>query len=301
MPRNETRALYENITIPEPYNITHSKTLLPAFLQREGTAAIGRFRQRYRTQEHYQESMKNMYALITQVDQACKEIVTEIEKQGLLNETMIIFTADNGMFNGAHGFAGKWYPYQESIRVPLIIHDPRMPKSKLGTTNEDFTLNVDLAETILGAAGLPPHPDMQGRNIADLYMEERASLLEKEPWRREFFYEYEVGYDRGIPSSNALVRKDFKYIEWLTVNEEQLFDLQADPFEFTDVKDRPENQELLKEMRARMAVLKEEASRGALERECFKAKNQEENMRRYSMLAVDPAAAATADNLTTFR
>ena len=59
--------------------------------------------------------MENIYALITQVDQAYKEIVDELKKQDFYNSTMIMFTTDNGVFNGAHGLASKWYPYQESI------------------------------------------------------------------------------------------------------------------------------------------------------------------------------------------
>ncbi len=140
--------------------------------------------------------MRNIYALITQIDMASKQIVDEVKKQGLYNNTMIIFTTDNGMFHSSHGSAGKWYPYQESIRVPLIIYDPRMPKDKKGTIDDNFTLNVDLAETILGAAGLKPHERMQGRDISDLYLPNRnkgyengLTALELKPWRDEFFYE----------------------------------------------------------------------------------------------------------------
>jgi len=268
--------------------MTHARSLLPKFLQMDKTAAVSRFRLRYGSQEHYQESMKNMYALITQVDQACKEIVDEVKKQGLLDETMIIFTADNGMFNGAHGLAGKWYPYQESIRVPLIIHDPRMPKSKRGTVNDDFTLNVDLAETILGAAGLPPHPDMQGRDMADLYLEDREDIRKERPWRDEFFYEYDTD-GRYIPGSRALVRKKFKYIDWYDRGHEQLFDLEEDPFEFTDVKDRPENAKIVEEMRKRTTVLRVQAMGGlhAIRKGCPPVK-MEELYRLYSMSSIDP-------------
>jgi len=126
-PKNETRAMYDNIIIPEPYNMTQAFGMLPDFLQYHRSAAVARFYERYRTEEHYQEALKRIYALITQVDQACKSIVDEVKKQGLYDNTMIIFTTDNGMFHGSHGLAGKWYPYQESIRVPLTIHDPRMP------------------------------------------------------------------------------------------------------------------------------------------------------------------------------
>jgi arylsulfatase len=264
MPKNSTRALYENVTIPELYNMTHARSLLPLFLKFDRSAAVARFRQRYKTQEHYQESMKNMYALITQIDQACRDIVEEIKAQGLLNETMIIFTTDNG------------------------IHDPRMPESKRGSVNDEFTLNVDLAETILGAAGLPPHPGMQGRDIADLYLEEREAVRKERPWRDEFFYELDVDEGRHVPASNALVRKKFKYIHWYSFDHEQLFNLEDDPFEFTDVKDRPEYADILNEMRERMAVLKVEAAGGpnVVKKECKKVDSMEME-RRYSMTAVE--------------
>eukprot|EP00554_Chaetoceros_debilis_P015659 CAMPEP_0194125152 /NCGR_PEP_ID=MMETSP0150-20130528/59311_1 /TAXON_ID=122233 /ORGANISM="Chaetoceros debilis, Strain MM31A-1" /LENGTH=751 /DNA_ID=CAMNT_0038818947 /DNA_START=128 /DNA_END=2383 /DNA_ORIENTATION=- len=262
-PKNETRALYENITIPEPYNMTHAFSLLPKFLQYDRSASVQRKRKRYRSPLHYQEAMKNIYALITQVDQACKDIVDEVKKKGLYNNTMIIFSTDNGMFHGSHGLAGKWYPYQESIRVPLIIHDPRMPADKVGSIDDNFTLNVDLAETILGAAGLKPHERMQGRDISDLYLpnkseDDEKTALEETPWRDEFFYEFTFGDETYIPSSNALVRKKWKFIDWYGHNHEQLFDLEEDPLEFTDVKDRAENAEILSEMRSKLAMYKEQ-------------------------------------------
>ena len=174
----------------------HTFQQLPKFLQ-TGRTAQARFYNRYRTSEHFQESMKNYYALISGVDQACKEIIDKLKAEGLYENTMIIFTADNGMFHGAHGLAGKWYPYQESIRVPLIIYDPRMPKEKVGTLDDSFTLNIDLAETILGAAGIKPPDVMQGRDISDLYLRtnekndyHNSASVHKEPWRKDFFYDF---------------------------------------------------------------------------------------------------------------
>ena len=75
----------------------------------------------------------------------------------------------SGNFHAEHGLADKWYPHQESIRVPLIIKDPRMSPEYKGTTNDEFTLNIDLATTILAAAGLEPLPSMMGRDMSDLY------------------------------------------------------------------------------------------------------------------------------------
>ena len=98
---------------------------------------------------------------------------------------MVIFTTDNGLYHGEHGLAGKWYPHTESIKVPLLIYDPRLPIEKRhGTTTIDdtFTLNVDLAPTIIGAAGLKnikPH-GMQGFDLSTLYLDDSDTDVEEE-------------------------------------------------------------------------------------------------------------------------
>jgi arylsulfatase A-like enzyme len=288
-PKNETRALYNNITIPEPYNHSIAFKLLPDFLRRQRSAAAARWRYRYRTPLHYQEAMKNIYALITQVDQACKEIVDEVKRLGLYNNTMIIFTTDNGMFHGSHGLAGKWYPYQESIRVPLIIYDPRMPKEKVGFVDDSFTLNVDLAETILGAAGLKPTKGMQGRDISDLYlpnMKNGKTALDRKPWREEFFYEFTFMDENFIPSSNALVRKKWKFIDWYKKNHTQLFDLENDPLELYDVKNHINNSVILNEMSQRLNEL----------RDALKEPEKGCDRGDYGVNALDPSSIVNNNN-----
>jgi len=260
-PNNETKKLYENVTIADvPYNMSEAFHALPKFLQAQKTYGHRRWYERYRTPEHYQESMRNYYALITQVDLACKNIVDELKDQKLENETMIIFTTDNGMQHGAHGLAGKWYPHQESIRVPLIVYDPRIPDEKRGTVDESFTLNIDLAETILGAAGIVPPSTMQGRDISDLYLINdggKKRALEKNPWREEFFYEFPSIEERNIPSSTALVRKEWKYINWPNQHDyDQIFHLKSDPLELNDMREDPDTTDVLNEMKQRHAELK---------------------------------------------
>jgi arylsulfatase A-like enzyme len=105
-PKNETKRLYENITIPEPYKWNESWWKLPSFFRPRNEART-RWKQRFGTYELYQNSMKCYYALITEVDKACEHIVDELKRQGIYEETMIIFTADNGFFLGEHGLAGK--------------------------------------------------------------------------------------------------------------------------------------------------------------------------------------------------
>jgi len=253
MPKKDDLSLFENETIAEPYDTGDSFSRLPHFLQDQETRAREKFIERYGTSLHYQKSMKNIYALIKGLDTAMENIVLELKQQGIYNNTMIIVSADNGMFHSEHGLAGKWYPYQESIRVPLIIRDPRMPSDKVGTTNDAFTLNVDLASTILGAAGLSSHPTMQGRDISDLYLPKiikGKTALEREKWRDEFYYEFPA-FDYLIPSSTALVRKKWKYIRWPEPRHslEQLFNLEHDPLELNDL--RNSSTQVLADMRKR--------------------------------------------------
>jgi arylsulfatase A-like enzyme len=161
-----------------------------------------------------------------------ERIVQELEVQGVLDDTLIIFTTDNGYFHAEHGWADKWYTHQESIRVPMIVRDPRMPKDKIGQLNDDFTLNIDLAPTILGAAGIETPGVMHGRDFSVLYTEQGDTT----PWRTEFFYEHPVHLREDIiPASEALVRKDYKYMLWPNYDVEQFFDLKNDTYELNDL------------------------------------------------------------------
>jgi arylsulfatase A-like enzyme len=118
--------------------------------------------------------------MATEVDSACGAILEELMRQGELDNTyFIIFTTDNGNFHSEHGLADKWYPRQESVqRTPLIICDPRM-KHK-GTTNDAFTLNIDLPPTILGVAGIAPPDKYMGQDMSQLYLKEFAN----DEWRK---------------------------------------------------------------------------------------------------------------------
>ncbi|MCU0778936.1 MAG: sulfatase [Akkermansiaceae bacterium] len=255
LPQPETMALYQDVTIPVPANATdESWKRLPDFFT-DMNEGRNRWRWRFDTPEKYQRMMKNYYRLVTGIDTTAGRILAELEKQGVLDHTLVIFTTDNGYFHGEHGLADKWYPHQESIRVPLIIRDPRMAAGKKGTTNDDFTLNVDLAPTILTAAGVAVPAVMQGRDIAPLYL-----ATEKPEWRSEFFYEHPtIKRTAFIPASQALVRKDWKYFHWPEHNVDQLFDLTTDPREENDLAADPAQARRLAEMRRRFAELKAQA------------------------------------------
>ncbi len=256
LPRPESMAWYQDVRIPVAPSATEEAFhKLPPFIANNKNEGRTRWRWRFDTPEKYQTMMKNYFRLCTEVDSACGKVIAELTRQGLLDNTLVIFTGDNGYFHGEHGLADKWYPFQESIRVPLIVRDPRLPTAKRGATDDHFALNVDLAPTILAATGLALPAKMQGRDFAPLYL-----ATQKPAWRSEFFYEHAIVGSRDfIPASQALVRKDWKYFYWPDFNTEQLFHVAADPFEENDLIADPACTEILTTLRKRFHQLKAEA------------------------------------------
>ena len=258
LPQPGSAALYANDTVPVPETATEDALKrLPPFLQRPANEGRKRWAWRFDTPEKYQTMMKNYYRLCTEVDATCGAVIAELKRQGALDNTLVIFTGDNGYFHGERGLADKWYPYEESIRVPLIVHDPRMPAIARGKTNGDFVLNVDIAPTILSAARVEAPKAMQGRNFAPLYCEANRP---DPAWREEFFYEHAIISNKDrIPASQALVRHDAKYIYWPDFQYEELFDLKADPQEQKNLIGDPAHAKQLAEMKQRFEKLKAQA------------------------------------------
>lgn len=252
LPQPESFNLYQDITVPVPPNATEASwQRLPNFFT-DKNEGRNRWHWRFDTPEKYQEMMKNYYRLATEVDTTCGRLIDELTKQGALENTLVIFTTDNGYYHAEHGLADKWYPHEESIRVPLVIRDPRMTNGQHGTVNDAMTLNVDLAPTMLTAAGIEAPGKMQGADISPLYLSEKST-----DWRTEFFYEHPTQRSSDfIPASEALVRKDWKYMLWPEHGVEQLFDLSNDPIEENDLANNPEYATRLEEMRGRFAELK---------------------------------------------
>ena len=251
----------ESVVIPDPYPDEPNMTMEEAYQNLAGPVRAselqigrGRWEQRWSSPERYQVGMKNYYSLITEVDQSCSRIYNMIEEEGLINSTMFIFVTDNGLFHGAHGLAGKWWPYQESIRVPLIIQDPRMEPAMRGTVDDkSMVLNIDLASTILGAAGLDPAvvaKQFQGKNIAASYLGE-GKRFDRDEWYYEFTTDHAA-------AATALVGRRYKYIFWKRIKFEQLFDLQEDPLELNDLGSSEEHKLILESMRARHEELRAE-------------------------------------------
>ena len=222
---------------PSPLGDPKFLQALPPFLSSESNEGRVRYHWRFDTPESYQAYMIRYYRLITEVDAAVGRLVDELKAQGVYDNTLIVFIGDNGYFHADRGLADKWYPYEQALRVPLIVRDPRLSARQRGTRKDQMALNIDVAPTVLSAAGMAVPEVMQGRDLAPLYLSRTPPA-----WRDEFFYEHPTITSRDrIPSSQGVIRQDWKYVTWPEFQYEQLFDLRKDPQEFRNlaVEDRP--------------------------------------------------------------
>ena len=150
LPQDWSAKAYEGVKMPPPLRGDPKyMAALPPFLSNEANEGRVRYHWRFDTPESYQAYMTRYYRLITEVDEAVGRIVDELQAQGVYENTLIVFIGDNGYFQADRGLADKWYPYEESVRVPLVVRDPRLPPARRGTTRDQFALNIDVAPTIV--------------------------------------------------------------------------------------------------------------------------------------------------------
>ena len=170
LPQDWSAAGYEGARVP-PSPLGDPKFLraLPPFLSSEANEGRVRYHWRFDTPESYQAYMLRYYRLITEVDAAVGRLVDELKAQGVYENTLIVFIGDNGYFHADRGLADKWYPYEQALRVPLIVRDPRLPAQQRGTTRDQIR-----AEHRRGANG--PLRGGRGRTRGDAGARPRASL-----------------------------------------------------------------------------------------------------------------------------
>ena len=250
----ESESFYKNDTIPVPHTASDDFfRALPYFLSTEVNEGRIRWHWRFDTPEKYQRYMKAYFRMLTELDAATGSIINELRKQGVYENTLIIFMGDNGYFHSEHGLADKWYPYEESVRVPLIVHDPRLGKNKRNSQNEEFVLNIDIAPLIVSAAGIKVPETMQGEDFSRLYL-----TSDRQTWREDFYYEHPfVTSESRIPSSEAVITHDSKYIFWPYYKYEEYFDLSNDRKETTNLMKNPGYLKEIERMKGRMEYLKE--------------------------------------------
>ena len=197
-----------------------------------------------------QQFMRTFFRLISRADRAVGEILAELKNLRLDDNTVVIYSSDHGRLLGAHGLSGKWLMYEESIRIPMIIFDPRRPKGLRGQTREEMALTIDIAPTILDYAGVAIPETMQGKSLRPL-----VDGMDTD-WRKDWYYEHT--YNTKPPRSPIVklegVRSDrWKYTRYTEINPpyEQLFNLEIDPREQNNLAPEEASQVMLDEMRSR--------------------------------------------------
>lgn len=244
--------MYDDVTMPPP-RLGDPKIFAsqPKFL-RESMNRI-RWYWRWDTPEKYQKNMRAYFRMISGVDRVIGRVLDELEKQGLADNTVVIYMADNGYYMGDRGFAGKWSHYEQALRVPLIVYDPRLPEARRGRVAEAMALNVDLPATILDLAGVAPPQSYQGRSLAPLVRGETP-----DSWRNGFFCEHLMDHPK-IPKWEGVRGARYVYARYFEQQPvyEFLHDLRTDPDQLKNFADDPRYADVLKKMRARCDELRD--------------------------------------------
>jgi N-acetylglucosamine-6-sulfatase len=186
------------------------------------------------------------------VDESVGRVLDYLNSEKLLESTLVIYMGDNGFAFGEHGLIDKRTAYEESMRVPMIMQCPDLFPG--GRTVEHVVANLDIAPTVLAAAGLQPPPNMIGASMLPLARGERV------PWRAELLYEYY--WERNFPQTPTMfaLRTDaYKFIRYYGLwDVDELFDLRADPLEMNNLASTPEQAQRVQQMSERLFALLDE-------------------------------------------
>jgi N-acetylglucosamine-6-sulfatase len=194
------------------------------------------------------------------VDDSLGRILGVLERKGVLNDTMVVFTSDHGYFYGEHGLnEERRLAYEETIRIPLVIRYP--PLAMAGSTPPEMALSLDIAPTLLEVAGLQPGAEVQGRSLVPVLKKEARE------WRTSFLIEYftDTVFPRIRNMGYVAVRTSrHKYINYRELQGmDELYDLDKDPYEETNIIDRSDARETLQKMQAELQRLIEQTGYAA--------------------------------------
>ncbi|MCF7669002.1 MAG: sulfatase-like hydrolase/transferase [Verrucomicrobia bacterium] len=199
----------------------------------------------------YQRYIKDYLRCIASVDDNVGRIMRFLEKSGLAEDTVVIYSSDQGFYLGEHGWFDKRWMYEQSLRMPFIVRWPGSARS--GTVNRHLTQNIDFAPTFLDIAGVRIPEEMQGRSLLPL-------LKGKNPgdWRKSIYYHYyEYPGAHSVPKHYGVRTRQFKLIHYYELGEWELFDFLHDPDEMRNVYSEPEYQDKVKELKSELLRLQE--------------------------------------------
>lgn len=197
----------------------------------------------------FQRYAKNYLRAIKGVDENLARLRKALEDQGLADNTVFVYSSDQGFYIGDHGWYDKRWMYEESLKMPLIISWPGVIKP--GSRNTDLVQNLDYAQTFLEMAGAKTPSDMQGTSLVPL-------LKGKKPndWRKSIYYHYyEYPSYHQVPRHNGIRTERYKLINFYEFGEWEFYDLKTDPDELKNLYGNPEKKELIDNVRKQLLKL----------------------------------------------
>ncbi len=225
------------------------------------------------THQAYQENLKRYLRCVKGVDDNLARLFDYLKKEGLWDNTVIIYTGDQGFYLGEHDYIDKRWAYEEGMRMPFIMRYPKTIKA--GTVNRTLINNTDFAPTILDFAGVKTPDYMQGRSFKSIV----ETGIEPDDWRKATYYRYwmHMAHAHANPAHFAIRTDRYKLIffygrdvfpngredwgtrsEWATPAGWELYDLKNDPHEMNNVYNNPEYKEIVKKLKGEMLELREE-------------------------------------------
>lgn len=240
--------LYQNVTMPVPRTATKEVfDSHPDFIRHSFSRT--RWTWRFDDPVKYQEMVKGYYRMISSLDAVVGRIRQKLEERGLARNTIIIFMGDNGYFLGDRQLADKWLMYEQSLKVPLIVYDPRSPEKYRGKVPRSPGLNIDISPTILDFAGIPVPIAVQGQSLVPLV---KGQLV---PRRDYLLFEHLWDFD-SIPRSECVRSEDFKLIRYLNrPGFDEFYDLKHDPDEVKNLIRDPVMSGIVQEYQRRLDEL----------------------------------------------
>ena len=199
----------------------------------------------------YQRYMQDYLGTIKAVDENVGRLLDYLEANKLMDNTIIVYTSDQGFYLGEHGWFDKRFVYDQSFKTPLLIAWPGNVKA--GSRSDELVQNLDFAQTFLDAAGISAPSDMQGESMMPL-------LTGKGKWTRDavYYHYYEYPAEHMVNRHYAIVTKDYKLIHYYFVDDEwELIDRKKDPMELKNVYNDPAYAQVKKDLHIRLEKLRE--------------------------------------------